>query len=441
MKNQTAPLPRLLSSFKDLFSVRVWDHVVTLVYGAILARGPRTVVSALRAIGYGGSSCLKFHRVLSHRKWCSWVIARRLLGMLVEQLTPRGPVIIGIDDTIERRRGRKISALGVYRDPVRSTRSHFVKTTGLRWVSAMLIAHVPFARRHWALPFLTVLAPSENYHKKHNRRHVTTIDHAVRMVRIVRKWLKNRSIVFVVDGAYAAFKLLNLQTEQVTFVTRLPITAALYKLPPRRKKHAPGRPRIKGDRLPSARQPLADNTTCWQRTTVSWYGSQRCRVKLCSGISIWYSKDGEYAKVRWVLINRTGKEPVLLASTDTTMSPHRIVSLYVQRWNLEVTYHEARAHLGIETQRQWLKTSIARTTPTLFGLFSLIALAVADVSPTTVSILPFYEKSIPTFSDAIAAVRLKIWTEQFFTFRKNDKVVKIPRRAKEQLSSIFAMAG
>jgi hypothetical protein len=162
----------ILKSFASLFSKRVWLQAQVLLLGAILAPGQRTVTAVLRIMGLSAEKHFQnFHRVLNRAIWSSREASRVLLGLLVAAFAVFGPVVLGLDDTIERRRGAKIKAKGIYRDPVRSSHSHFVKASGLRWLSLMLLAPIPWAQRVWALPFLTVLAPSERYYEKRKRAH------------------------------------------------------------------------------------------------------------------------------------------------------------------------------------------------------------------------------------------------------------------------------
>src|SRR5947208_2472508 len=135
---------------------------------------------------------VNYHRVLSRARWSGRGASRLLLGLLVTRFAPTGPILLGIDDTIERRRGKRIQAKGIYRDPVRSSHSHFVKASGLRWVSLMLLAPVPWAARTWALPFLTCLAPSEHYAQKRRRHHKPVLTGARQMILQARRWLSNR---------------------------------------------------------------------------------------------------------------------------------------------------------------------------------------------------------------------------------------------------------
>ena len=126
-----------------------------------MAPGRRTVASALRILGRERDpDFCTFHRILNRAEWSSRAVARQLLILLIKALVPSGaPVVIGFDDTIERRWGAKIKARCLYRDPVRSSKGHFVKASGLRWLSAMVLVKVPWADRVMALPFLTLLAP------------------------------------------------------------------------------------------------------------------------------------------------------------------------------------------------------------------------------------------------------------------------------------------
>jgi hypothetical protein len=260
----------LLNTFAPLFSDRVWQHAQVLLTGAILAPGKRSVTSCLRIVGQGGESCfVNYPRVLSRARWSGRAASRLLLGLLVRRFVPEGPVVLGIDDRIERRRGKCIRAKGIYRDPVRSSHSHFVKASGLRWVSLMLLAPVPWAARTWALPFLTCLAPSERYRQKYRRRHKPVLHWARQMIFQAQRWLPDRELVVVADSAFSALEWLQALAQRgITVITRLRLDAALYEPAPFRPPGTNGRPRKKGKRLPTLQQLLNKQTTSWQRLTV-----------------------------------------------------------------------------------------------------------------------------------------------------------------------------
>ena len=409
----------LFTHFQPFFSKRVWKLAIILLVGAILAPGKRTVTAILRIMGLSQEQHFQnYHRVLNRAVWSSLALSAVLLVLLLNTLLPTGTVVIGIDETIERRRGEKIKAKGIYRDPVRSSKSHFVKASGLRWISAMLLVKIPWAKRIWGLPFLTVLAPSERYYESKPRGHKKLTDWARQMGMQVSRWRPKRKIVFVADSSYAALELLDsLLTlpNPVYMVTQLRLDAALYKPAPEPEHRPVGRPRKKGARLPSLKDVLASKQTTWQKVTIAnWYGQGPTQVEITSDTAVWYNSGKPIVPFRWVLVrdpNGKFKSRALLC-TDQSATPLQILEWFIRRWQVEVTFQEVRSHLGVETQRQWSDKAIARTTPLLLGLFSGITL-LAHQSQTN-GTLPvrqatWYEKTLPTFSDAIALVRSRIW--------------------------------
>src|SRR5512147_966533 len=252
----------ILGAFARLFSKRIWEHAKILLLGAILCPAERTVAAVLRVMGLSGEKHFQnYHRVLNRAVWSSLEASRILLDLLLNTFAKNGPVILGLDDTIERRRGAKIKAKGIYRDPVRSSHSHFVKASGLRWLSLMLLTPIPWAKRVWALPFLTALAPSERYYEKKARRHKKLTDWARQMLFQARRWLPGRKLVVVADAGFAAIEFLWQITQflhPICMITRLRLDAALYCPAPPRKESQIGRPRKKGARLPTLEQVLVD---------------------------------------------------------------------------------------------------------------------------------------------------------------------------------------
>jgi hypothetical protein len=274
-------LPRkiiqVLRCFEEVLSERVWEWARVLLIGAILAPGERTVTAILRVMGLQNEKPFQnYHRVLNRAKWSSRVLSCILLRLLVQLFVPAdAPIVVGIDETRERRRGAKIAAKGIYRDPVRSSKEFFVKTSGLRWIAMMLLTPIPWACRVWALPFFTVLAPSERYNQQHRRRHKKLTDWGRQMIRQLRRWLPERRLVVVADSSYAVLELLACAArmiEPVAIVTRLRLDAALSDPAPVRKPGTNGRPRKKGARRPTLAKLLIDPATVWQSVTVAWYG-------------------------------------------------------------------------------------------------------------------------------------------------------------------------
>jgi hypothetical protein len=307
MRTLPETMIRLLAPFAPLFSERVWEHVRLLLAGAILAPGKRTVASALRAVGLEDERRFcRYHRVLNRAVWSSREASRVLLGLLVEAFAPEGPLVVGIDETLERRQGKKIVAKGIYRDPVRSSHNHFVKTSALRWVCLTLLVPIPWASRIWALPFLSALAPSERYTAQRGKRHKKLTEWAWQLLLQVRRWHPERELVAVADGGYASLKLLDRcrrLKKPITFITRLRLDAALYEPAPPRRPGQIGRPRLKGERLPNLCVVAKDPSIEWVPITVAnWYGESERSVEIISGTAVWHSTGLPAVPLRWVLI-------------------------------------------------------------------------------------------------------------------------------------------
>ena len=429
--------------FAPLFRQRSWRHAEVLLIGAILAPGRRTVASILRIAGLCRERrFVNYHRVLNRAAWSGRAAARVLLGLLLETFVPAGPVLLGLDDTIERRRGKRISAKGIYRDPVRSSHGHFVKASGLRWLSLMLLVPISWAGRVWALPFLTALAPSERYCREHGRQHKKLTDWGRQLILQARRWMPGRPLVLVTDSGFSALEFLAaLRRHGVTCVTRLRLDAALYQPAPPRRPGAVGRPPTKGARLPTLAKVLADKTTRWQRITVpGWYGEGDRMVEICSDTAVWRHAGLPIVPIRWVLLRDPSQrfDPQALLCTAPAQEPLQVIRWFVQRWQLEVTFREVRDHLGVETQRQWSDKAIARATPCLLGQFSVVALLAARLdrrARVQVSISAWYHKQRPTFADTLAAVRREIWSEQGFVMsRQSVETVKLPPALREGIA-------
>lgn len=437
MLNLPSIIIDLLTPFAPCFSgVTTWTKAQILLIGTILAPGKRTVTAALRVMGLKDDMRFaQYHQVLNRAVWSPLDLAQCLWRLLVTALGASDkPLVCGIDDTVERRWGQKITARGIYRDPVRSSESHFVKASGLRWISLMLLTTIPWAERVWALPFMTVLAPSERYYQERGRQPKTLTDRAQQMIRQLRRWIPKRPIVLVGDRSYAALELLAAcQALSVTVVTRLRLDAALYEPAP--PYAGMGRPRRKGQRLPTPQQFLDQPETAWTTVDVKWYDGQRRSMQIASQTALWFHYGLPSVPIRWVLVRDPldEYETVCLLCTDPTVAPNQIVEWFVMRWQVEVTFEEARRHLGVETQRQWSDKAIARTTPLLLGLFSWITLVAhafhLSGHPVAVRQSAWYAKPRPTFSDALALVRHQLWSSlpTFQTSGETPDIIKVSR--------------
>lgn len=442
---------KVLTPFARLFTKPTWQKAQMLVVGALLTPRKRTVTAALRVMGLAQrGDFAKFHQVLNRASWSMFEASRVLLGLLLSAFDTGGALVFGVDETLERRWGKKISAKGIYRDAVRSSHSHFVKCSGLRWINLLWLAPIPWAKQVWALPILTALAPSERYCQAQGIRHKKLTDWARQFAALLRRWLPKRRLVIVADSGYSALDFLHgcqRLPNPVTVVTRLRLDAALYAPAPLRYPGQTGRPRLKGERLPTLVKLLDSPEVAWQPSDVTWYAGKERRVEVASATAIWYHTGKPPVPIRWVLIRDPEGEfaSQALLSTDPDAEPSQIVGWFVLRWRLEVTFQEVRSHLGVETQRQWSDLAIKRTTPILFGLFSIVTLATHELYPQE-DVAPYraawYCKPLPTFSDALAIVRERLWrwSGVFDRSSISHEIIKIPKPLLERFVATLCYA-
>lgn len=412
----------VLSAFAPLMTNPAWAKAQEMLIGALLCQGARRVTSLLRVLGKEDEKRFeKYHRVLNRDRWSCARMAKILLGLLIALLPPGFPIVVLVDETLERRKGKRIWAKGYYRDAVRSSEKTVVKCMGLKWISMMLLVPLPWSKRPWALPFLTVLAASEKSNRERGRQHRTTVDWTCVMTRLVTRWIK-RSWMLIGDGAYACIALGHqCNSLNVTLISRLRLDANLYEAPEPVPAGRKGRKPVKGKKVRPLKEQAKDASLAWQEAEVKWYGGEKKKVRMLTGKHLWY-KAGEHPLwIRWVLVidpDRPNK-PEAFFSTQTEMPASSILIWFVLRWNVEVTFEEVRAHLGVETQRQWSDSAIGRTTPVLMGLYSMACLMAKNLSleghwrPASAA---WYDKGEQaTFSDVIALVRRAIWSARYFS--------------------------
>jgi hypothetical protein len=422
-----------LAAFAPLFSDRTWIKAQTLAVGALLTTGPRTVCAALRIMGLSHERHFtNYHRVLNRDAWSCLTAGQVLLGLIVAVLPPDTPIVLAADDTIERRTGRRIRAKGCYRDPVRSSRKHVVTCFGLKWVTLMVLVPVPWGQRVWALPFLTALSWPEGAGRRPT--HKTSIDWARQMVLQVRRWLPERELILVTDGGFAAVELARAcQRHGVTMICRLRLDAALYHPPGSQPTGKRGPKPKKGARQRRLTEWTRRSDTPWEQIEVPWYGGQCKWMRVFSRTALWHRRGLDPVAIRFVLArDPAGKQSdAAYFCTDEQVPPAAILGYVVQRWSLEVTFEEARAHLGLETQRQWSDLAIARTTPVLLGLVSLVtltALRCHEAGLLSAEQTAWYTKPEPTFSDCLRLVRSRIWEARISgTSEGEADVIQLPR--------------
>jgi hypothetical protein len=335
---------------------------------------------------------------------------------VIAAFVPKGVGLsFAIDETLERRWGKKIRIRGHYRDPLASSKERSVSASGIRWIVLSLVVNVPWASRPWALPILSLPSPTPKVSLKLGRRHKTIAEHARQMIACLRRWLPDLDLTVVGDSAYSVIELgLSWRRRDVRLIAPLRLDARLFTPAPPKVPGKVGRPRVAGDRLPNLDVVLADPRTAWSRAAVRWYDGSDRDLELASGTAIWYHNGVEPLPIRWVLVrDPDGRlEPRAYFSTRSEDEPAEIPAEVVKRWPIEVTFEEARAHLGVETQRQWSDRAIERETPCLFGLYSLVALigrSLHAVSPVAIRTAAWYPKTEATFSDVLVRPQVLIF--------------------------------
>jgi hypothetical protein len=380
-----------------------------------------------------------YHRVLNRATWSGRLASRILLGLLVMCFVPPGAtVVLGADDTVERRSGRKIKAKGCYRDAVRSSQKHVIRCFGLKWVSMMLLVPVPWSRRVWALPFLTALCwPAK---KPGQRRHKSSVDWVRQMMKQARRWLPGRRVVVVLDGGFSAVSLaLACVKNNIVMVSRLRWDAALYHPPGPQPPGKRGPKPTKGKRQRSLQGWAERSDTPWETVEVRWYGGQLKTLWVFSRTALWYTPRQPPVAIRYVLVaDPEGKLRMeAFFCTELEATPEQILAWVVMRWSVEVTFEESRAHLGLETQRQWSDLAIARTTPVLLALFSLVSVLALQLSQDGQIPVPetaWYHKADPTFSDCLALVRRHLWRARYLVNSAPEaEIMQLPREALDLL--------
>jgi len=411
----------VLVQFAPAFTTPTYQKALVLVVGTILAKGRRTVTSALRAVGHAHTAdWAKYHHVLNRARWSGLQVSRLLLTLLVATWCPTGQVTIAVDETLERRWGPQIRKRGHWRDSLASSRQVHVSSSGLRWLVFALVVTVPWTPYAVALPFLSVLLTTPKVSAQLGRPHKTVAQITGQVVAWLRRTLPGRAIHVVGDGAYAVIALgLQCQHHQVTLLAPLRLDARLFEPPMRVIGKRIGRPPVVGARLPNLEMVALAPTTCWHRSLVPWYGGAHAVVDWATGTALWYTTGTPPLSIRWVLVRDPhGKRPLrAFFATKMTQAAPNIIADFVNRWPLEVTFEEARTHLGLETQRQWNDLAIERTTPALLGLFSLIVVLAQALYPTgdlPLAQAAWYPKSHATFHDVLALVRRRLWQQSLF---------------------------
>jgi hypothetical protein len=418
MNSIADPALPILALFVSAFNPPVVPRAQLLAVAAILTTGRRTVSNLLRTVQHlirGDPS--SYHRVLSQAQWSGLCLAALLTRFLLRSCWPHGRVRLVGDDTVTEHPGRQVHGKARHRDAVRSSHSYTAWRWGHKWVVLAILVSFPFATRPWALPILVTLYRSPQDNQERGRPHRTPAQLMQRLLRLLLRWFPDRSFVFAGDASYGSHAMASLAARshgRLAVVSKFPANANLYAPPPPYPGH--GRPRVKGAKRPSPQDEVAHAPRA--HLNVAWYGGGRRDVDVVSGSGHWYKAGQGLVAVRWVYVqDRTGTHrDEYFYSTDAALTPQAIIEAYTGRWNIETTFAEARAYLGLETTRGWCRQTVLRAEPCLLGLYSVVALryALLPAADQAQGEVAWAGKQDVTFSDAITAVRRWLWTHWVF---------------------------
>jgi len=419
-----------------------------LAVAAVLTTGRRTVCNLLRTLGHlaqGAPS--SYHRVLSEAHWSGLRLAALLARFLLRHCWPQGAVPLVGDDTVSAHPGKKVYGKARHRDPVRSSHSYTAWRWGHKWVVLAVLVRFPFAQRPWVLPVLVALYRSEDDNRRRGRPHKTPAQVMQVLLRLLLRWFPDRTFRFAGDQGYGSHDMADFARRtqgRLHLVSKFHPRANLYEPPPPVVGKKPnGRPRKKGVKLPGPQEVVAHSArTC---LNVAWYGGGRRDVEVVSGSGHWYKGGVGLVAVRWVYVHdRTGTHrDEYFYSTDLTLTPAEVIETYARRWNIETTFAEMRAYLGLETTRGRCANTVLRAEPCLFGLYSVVTLWYAQL-PAEAQDEPgvnWEGKATVTFSDAITAVRRWLWTDWVFATGGHESTfAKLPEPLRRTLLYVLAPA-
>lgn len=434
MTNLPVSMLQLLAIFAPLFSKPIYQSFLFLFHAHVLCKGRRTITEMLKRMGLRHvKNYSKYHDFFSKAKWSTLNGSKILLLKLV-LLTPSA-VTFSFDTTMERRKGPKIKGLGIQRDAVRSTKGRKVLVPGLNWLVCTIHIQLPWSKSKWALPVLTILMPPENplsssknaHDLKKTKKHKTLTQWTCQAVKLLRRWLgSNIKITVVADSAFATYALANTCVDlDITLISRMRLDARTFQFPPPPKGR--GRKKLVGKRLPTFQDMLKDPSLVWTKVTTGWYGGKVKEIQILTGTCLWYGYGIRPVPISWVL-TRDGDQEALIFSTNINQSLSEMIGIFVDRWAIEVTFEEARRHLGMETQRQWSDKAVDRMTPCILASYSIINLIAVESLRSKDEEIPiqsssWYKKSHVTFSDVLAYVRMEIFKKNYFPqFYKNTEL-------------------
>lgn len=435
----------LLAAFAPEFHRPTAVRFQLLLVATLLTTGRRTVAGVLRTLGHlAPGHTTAYRRVFSRAHWSGLQLGCILTRLILARFPHDEPVRLVGDDTVDGHTGRTVYAKARHRDPVRSSHSYTAWRYGHKWVVLAVLVKFPFATRAWALPILVDHYRSEEDNRKRRRPHTTPAQLMCRLLRLVLIRFPDRRFVFAGDagfGTHETAPFCRRHHARLTLVSKLHPDANLYDPPP--PYSGKGRPRVKGARRSKPSQAAGPDV---RRETlkVRWYGGGPREVAVVGEAAHGFKAGHGLVPIRWVRVrDKTGTQrDEILYTTDPTVEPSAIIESYCGRWNIETTFQEVRAHLGLETTRGRCEKTVTRAAPCLFGLYSVVAL-LHEATPSAMrsGLIQWPGKATVTFSDALACVRRRIGLEGVLPQAQCDTgLTKLPQAVQELLLTTLAPA-
>jgi hypothetical protein len=434
----------LLAALQPAFTQPTFPRFALLMSAALLTTGRRTIANLLRTLGpLGKGHKTTYQRVFSAAAWSGLQLACLVARFVVTHWLPDGPILLVGDDTVDGHKGKKVYGKARHRDPVRSSHSYTAWRYGHKWVALCALVRFPFTTRPWALPLVVDLYRTAEQNRQRKRPHRTPAQLMCRLLRWMLGQFPKRRFLFVGDAGYGSHEVARFcyrHRDRLTLVSKLHADANLYRPPPPYK--GKGRPRVKGTALPKPRQAAAAATL--QPAVVPWYGGGTRQVAFASDAGGWYKAGAGLVPIRWVFVrDQSGSHrDEYFFTTDPTLTATAIIRHYTSRWNIETTFQELRAYLGLETTRGWCQATVLRLAPCLFGLYTAVAVLYASLPESKRSgCVSWPGKQAVTFSDALTAVRRWLWTEGVFRQAEGGTAIeKLPESLREIIFSALAPA-
>ena len=361
----------LLQPLSCVMTCPTFDSFLTVLTGWAFARR-RTVtgmILAADAVGEGFKHHSAYHRLFAAARWSLDELGLAVFGRILPLLD--GVALLAVDDTLARKRGLKVFGVGMHHDPLLSCRRTAITNWGHCWVVLGVLLKPPFCGERWfCLPILLRLYVPKKVAEKKGLAYRTKPELAVEMLRLLCGRHESRHFHAVGDSGYGGKSVLLNLPGNCDLTSRLKMDARLYDAPVNRPSRKGGRPRKRGERLPTPEAMLAQRC---RHLTLDIYGRKdKSRVAEC--VARCYAAPARPLRVVAVDPLTGGRKPQAFFSTCPDDTAEAVLTRYAARWSMEVTNHDAKGQLGFEEPQGWTRRAVQRTAPVAMLLYSLVVL-------------------------------------------------------------------